>query len=319
MDVVAHAGIAQQRVRATIGQLGGYWRPLAAVARLLEELGELASEQLPASAATAAAALELADLWIITTALADQFLVGVSEPGAMASSAAHMGAPDLEPLVAAAGQIARVVNYYDGPNVPRDLQQLPTLKSAVVDFHHELATCARAWSIDLEAVVHQKLDTIAARDSGRFARSYDDPSMQPCIEQFRSIGAEIPGLNLVTVRLWGACVCSPETAGSLSNLASSLRTFSRAAAREQLEGYVIAGPETLAAGDLGNWLPQLLDRLSAYDSRREGNPERTDAVQPGAFSFEGLAMTVESFLPPHPAGDPSHAVAHPFGLLRPSP
>ena len=34
-------GAGQQLVRATMIAAGGYWRPLAAVARLLEELAEL--------------------------------------------------------------------------------------------------------------------------------------------------------------------------------------------------------------------------------------------------------------------------------------
>ncbi len=60
---------------------GGYWRPLAAVARLLEELGELSELLFVGDEPAGGIAGELADLWIITTALADQFLDRGGRPG----------------------------------------------------------------------------------------------------------------------------------------------------------------------------------------------------------------------------------------------
>jgi hypothetical protein len=76
----------RERVRSTIGQVGGYWRPLAALARLQEELGELAellalARSSDIDSGVDRCASELADLWIITTALSDQFLGAVAEPG----------------------------------------------------------------------------------------------------------------------------------------------------------------------------------------------------------------------------------------------
>lgn len=116
---------SQQLVRATLAHVGGYWRPLAAVARLLEELGELAELLQGTAQERAELASELADLWIITTAVADQFLGEVAEPGSRPpgargsqdDDARTADAPDaqLRPLVVAAAQIARIVNYYDGP------------------------------------------------------------------------------------------------------------------------------------------------------------------------------------------------------------
>jgi NTP pyrophosphatase (non-canonical NTP hydrolase) len=93
-----HANVnepTRERVRAAMRQVGGYWRPLAAVARLQEELGELAellmtctpdieqhaadlAERWPSELAEQCAS-ELADLWIISTALADQFLGAVAD------------------------------------------------------------------------------------------------------------------------------------------------------------------------------------------------------------------------------------------------
>src|SRR3954447_2546569 len=130
---------AEQRlVRETMIAAGGYWRPLASVARLLEELGEL-SELLETSTEGEDLGGELADLWIITTALADQFLSEVEEPGTGSEATADLGM-----LLAAAGPIARVVNHYDGPKVPRTGEPMPTLQGSIAGFHMSLLAFAAA-------------------------------------------------------------------------------------------------------------------------------------------------------------------------------
>jgi len=292
-----HGGAAQRRVRETMGRLGGYWRPLAGVARLLEELGELAEEEL-ATAPARQTASELADLWIITTALADQFLAEVAEPGTAAATGNGGGdrLSSLAGLTAAAGQIARVVNYYDGPKVPREADRLPSLRDAVATFHRELSLYACARDVDLGAAVHEKLGAIVVGDSKRFARSYEDRSTEPCVEEFRALGVGPPGWEAATARLWGARVPS---AGSMENqaaaLAGSLRAFARAAPRERLDGYVIRMPD---ADTLQHW-QRLLDRLSAHD------PAPGTKLTEGSFGFGGLVLAADWFPP--------------FGLLRPAP
>src|SRR5947209_7312422 len=116
---------AQRLVRETMIAAGGYWRPLAAVARLLEELGELSELLYSGGEAPDGLPEELADLWIITAALADQFLAEVDEPGEVAAAEVDLGA-----LVAAAGPVARVVNHYDGPKVPRSGEPMPTVQGS---------------------------------------------------------------------------------------------------------------------------------------------------------------------------------------------
>jgi NTP pyrophosphatase (non-canonical NTP hydrolase) len=303
------AGAAQERVRETIGRLGGYWRPLAGVARLLEELGELADEDLRASEPAQQLSAELADLWIITTALADQFLADVSEPGI----AANAGQPSLTRLIAAAGHIARVANYYDGPKLPRDARQLPSLESAVAGFHRELSLYARTRGIDLNTAVHDKLSVIAIGDSGRFAHTYNDPSTEPCIDEFRALGIGPPGWDPAKARLWGARASSSISAEiCAARLTGSLRAFARAAPRERLDGYVIRGPDAPAVDASGNWR-RLLDSLSAHD------PAPRPCLAEGSFSFEGLAMAADGFFPPFPEGASGPRPMCAFGLLRPTP
>lgn len=157
----------QEVVRTTLSAVGGYWRPLAAAVRLLEELGELAEILVSPTPDAGERAEELADLWIITTALADQFLGDVAEP----DSHPRRTPPSQDlfaELLAAAGPIARIVNHYDGPKTPRSLDGWVSLSDAVAGFHRVLADVAHAHDVDLAAAVRGKLAAIPTLDAGRF-------------------------------------------------------------------------------------------------------------------------------------------------------
>ena len=245
----------QRLVRETMLAAGGYWRPLAAVARLLEELGELSELLFSGSEAPDGLAGELADLWIITTALADQFLAEVEEPGGASQATADLGM-----LLAAAGPVARVVNHYDGPKVPRPGEPMPTLQGSIAGFHMALSAFAATHRVDLAEAVREKIAHIHARgDIERFGRARFDPSTASVLD------GELPaGLP---ARLWGAP--GPELAGQ------ALPMFAKAAQAERLEGFVIAAPP-LDAGD--EWLAELVAELDPA-----GRPER--------FTLAGETLT----------------------------
>ena len=122
-------------------------------------------------------------MWIITTALADQFLGAVAEPGSLEKPASS-GTPGDQhgALVVCGGQIARIVNYYDGPKTPRSLDGWPSLSDAVAGLHLALGRVAHAHGVELGAAVADKLRAITVRDSRRFARAEHDPSTAPCLE-----------------------------------------------------------------------------------------------------------------------------------------
>ncbi len=241
------AAETQRLVRETMLAAGGYWRPLAAVARLLEELGEL-SELLETGTEGEELAGELADLWIITTALADQFLAEVEEPGTGSEAIADLGM-----LLAAAGPIARVVNHYDGPKVPRAGEPMPTLQGSITGFHMALLAFAGARRIDLAGAVRAKIAHIHARgDIERFAREGFDPSSAPVLG---ARPADAPS------RVWGA----PEpqggerAAGHAARARGSMEMFAKAARAEQLQGILLALPA--GAGD--SWLDEFVAELDA--------------------------------------------------------
>ncbi len=341
----ARAGSTQRSVRATIARLGGYWRPLAAVARLLEELGELAESIASPRADVDELASELADLWIITTALADQFLGEVAEPG---SHPSDRRAPSdlLSALVATAGQIARIVNHYDGPKTPRSLDGWPSLSDAVAAFGEALSATAHAHGVSLELAVADKLRAIAVRDSGRFAAAGHDPSTAACLEQFRLIQTTPWGAQAQQARLWGAPPFSAQAlASDVAAIAPTLISFTRAAAHEDLEGYVLTAPPAGPAQSPDDWVRAVLRELARHDPEREhhanelereggareaGRERHANELQhehgtSGAerlrgteIVFNGVLLSVTAFSDMHPAEDPRHSPIGTHILLRPS-
>jgi hypothetical protein len=323
--VPARGGESQRLVRETMIAAGGYWRPLAAVARLLEELGELL--ELLDGGATPELGGELADLWIITTALADQFLAEVPEPGGVTGEnggrgvlgvevaeptgvtgengergalaadaikprgdAGTAGDPAGARLVVAAGPIARVVNHYDGPKVPREGVPMPSLTASIAGFHDRLCALAAALGVDLADAVRSKLHAIRRRgDIERFARDGFDPSTAPVL-------ARLGGDPLLPARLWGAPDLSPTSSPQewAEAISGSLLMFAKAARPERLEGYAIE-------------LPPGADRLgalvAALDPGASGGEEQ-------AFGHGGTALLATTL----PA-----AAAGPIALVRPAP
>lgn len=289
---------AQEQVRVTMAAFGGYWRPLAAVARLLEELGEL-SDELVADGTTADGTgqpgswlgTELADLWIITTALADQYLAEVTEPRhfATVTSGELQPATSTAALLSAAGQIARIINYYDGPKTPRGDSSWMSIGTAVARFHEALSEIAEALGVDLAAAVQAKLLEIPALDSGRFSATWHDPATAACLSELRRLPG-VAGGPLATARLWGAPDWQPGSiAVNAEAVAPSLVGFAKAARAEHFDGYVIPGPPPSPEGTSNDSLRELVQELSAHDPQPSRRPD--PAEQAPILIFDGLVLS----------------------------
>ena len=297
---------AQLEVRRTMLDAGGYWRPLAAVARLLEELGELLELLAAKPTEDGDLAGELADLWIITAALADQFLIELAEPGSARPQGG--GEIDASRLVIAAGPIARIINHYDGPKAPRVPGELPSLSAAIGSFQAELARLSAGAGVDLAGAVANKLGVIRrGGDMSRFAHESTDPSTAAVL------GLLGPGGG--ARRLWGTP--GPSTSAQALEharaLAPSLRSFARAARAERLDGFVIGAPDPPGSAALESWIASLLGELR----RLEGQPGDIDEVGPRGLRFEGLELLV-SVLPAEAGpAPPPEAQARSLVLLSP--
>ncbi len=327
-------------MRRAIAGVGGYWQPLAGVARLLEELGEVAdllADEVQAQDAPLDRGLgsrlegELADLWIITTAIADQFLAHVAEPGSSAKKTAIAAAdaveratpagPGFRRLVVTAGQIARIVNYYDGPKQPRSRASMPSLADTVAAFHSALAAFASARAIDLAAAVAQKLAAIPTLDRGRFKASAHDPATAPALERFRAIAA-LPSCPIAPgARLWaGPDWRHASLAANIDALMPGLISFSKAAIAERLEGFLICAPAITSADQLRRWRRRALAEIRARDPRatnREPRGATADEGPDGRFEFNGLAISVALFSPAFAAGDARHSPNETAAVLCP--
>lgn len=312
----------RERVRTVIGEVGGYWRPLAGAARLQEELGELAELLVSGSGSVDELAAELADLWIISTALADQFLGSVAEPDSTAPRAVA-SAEQLSRLVVAAGRIARIVNHYDGPKTPHSFDGWISLEDAVAEFHCNLEDVARAHDVNLADAVKAKLDAIPTRDAGRFGETRHDPSTAAALDSFRApytSGSVSPADRLGrgdrALRLWG----SPELpSGSpdvdVEAIVRDLIMLTKAAPWEQIDGYLICAPTLTSTMLLEQWLAGLLSEIAQHDPGNERPHIHIDGDTHRSLSFNGLMLTAEPFSPLYPPLDSRHLASGTFLLL----
>jgi NTP pyrophosphatase (non-canonical NTP hydrolase) len=315
----------QAQVHAMIQAIGGYWRPVNAVARLLEELAELGGELTTADADADREKLsgEFADVWIITACLANQFTLTLPDGCAEAAEPDRDGAAvGFVRLVEEAGRIARVVNYYDGPKNPRSLDGFPTLTAAIESFHRTLRLLAVSHGVDLDTAVESKVKAATERDRGRFAVGYD-PSTADSLHAFKSVLPSAQGPSSPAARrLWGA----PAWDGRLTVehnvdlMIPFLTRFAKAAERENLDGFVIRlpdGPETGDLPALSRHLSRMLISLVARGPRPNGSFPSEARTAGWQFSFRGTRLRISVFSPLYPAPYSHHSKQGTFVLLEP--
>lgn len=278
---MSSGAVTQLDVRATMAHLGGYWSPSAGVLRLLEELGEVAELVSTDAPAPDALAEELADVWIISTAVADQYLASVAPLGAgsgaatvSAEAAAFAPAPaqamvPFEDIVAAAGQIARVVNYYDGPKAPRTLEDWTGIQPAIDAFHRALHAFASARGVELGREVGMKLERSRTIDASRFARTFD-PSTAPVLDRLREFRPELTDARLLGAPAWPE---GPFEVGC-ARVSATLRRFLRARRTERLDGLVVFPPQALSSTELSTWTVRL------HASVIKPSPPNTEPTDP---------------------------------------
>lgn len=315
-------GELQAQVDRAIRRVGGYWRALSAVARLLEELAELA-EGLDAGAPAGGAASEVADLYVITTCLANQYCADLSReyhrlglPVRADALRAHF-APRRTPaaeylrVAAAAGTVARIVNAHEGDKRLKAGERVPSVGRAVAGVHAALFGLAAALGVDVVAEVEAVLARTLARDAHRFATHFD-PAAASSLERFAPVrdGVRCPFAR--RARLWGSPDWDPALppGRNLREALPHLERFTRVSRHEGLDGFVleIAEPQRGRSVDaLARTLQRVLAWLARHDPTGHNALEERVDGEGWQFSFNGERLFVIAFAPCYGRQSARHA------------
>jgi YqcI/YcgG family len=299
----------QLLVHDSIGKVGGYWPPLAAVARLLEEIGELVEALSDAHPDVDAVGAELSDIWIISTCIANQFTVRIEVDIAAWDSEGINVRRALDRVIMSSGSLARIVNYYGGPKAPRNPDDLSSLQLVITHLQEAIRDTAVCLSLDLNNTIRQTLAQSISRDRQRFDPSFD-PSTAACLSQFQLVADSTQCTFARAARVWGAPAwdASRSIRHNVEILAPYFTRFCRAVPKEHTDGFVIVprwGPGTLLS--LGGRFRSLLRALCAVDAMPntclEGNIDK-----PGwQFVFSGQRLFVSVFSPVYPPDHVRHS------------
>lgn len=257
MNRVKTVAYYQHLVDQTIQALGGYWRPLSGLARLLEELGELNElllQEQDSKEWQEKLEGELTDLFVISTCLAHQYC------GDLEEEYTQLGLP-INPeeiyhklpsfssstegvlhIAAQSGQIGRILNHYEGDKKKKPTEKHRRLSAEVALLHHFLLRFANTLQVRLFDHVESTLSYNLQRDKNRFDLT-DDPMTER--SRINYIAAKQAEGKLETEKIWGARPWRSE-ATIEDNVQASLPTVARwlkCGEAEQIAGVVfeIAG------------------------------------------------------------------------------
>lgn len=245
----------QKLIDQSIRHLGGYWRTLSGLARVTEELGELAELLLTEEKDPDTVGGELADVFIISTCLANQFATDLTKEYAELGLPALINELDLSGEVGSAsfhflqlsqtaGSVARIINHYDGDKPMKVSEEQISVGKQLALFHQHLFQFAAALETNLFKYVGSTLAKNLQRDKNRFALTSD-----PVTE--KSVSHYCDAMNLENTpfkqgfRLWGAKPWDNDQSiqENLNRFNDSIQRFVKCAAIEGLDGFVLETPK----------------------------------------------------------------------------
>ncbi len=244
-DILLYQNMVDEAVR----KLGGYWRPLSGLARLMEELGELNEVLLEEQIDKEELSKELADLFIITASIANQYCVDLNEefhllgyPEKVEKLYHYHDQGDKEKglmkLSLLGGQIARILNHYEGDKKKKPTEKNQRLAREIASFQVELIAFSRQYDISLFFYVQKVLNHDMERDKHRFSITHD-PTTEPSLSHFIQANRNSDYLKLK--KLWGSYEWNEEIdiERNLKNSLESLNRFVKVCEWEGLEGFVL--------------------------------------------------------------------------------
>jgi NTP pyrophosphatase (non-canonical NTP hydrolase) len=294
-----HMSSMQMHVHEMILRVGGYWRPSAGLARLLEEMGELAEQVRENELGPLAD--EMADIWIITTCLANQFEVDLREWVEPQRDGILSPTDMVIDLLYEASRLARVINYYDGPKTPRALSDVSPIGLIVTRLHRILFDGATSLGVDLHEVIHRKVLHAGSRDRKRFSESFD-PSTAMSALRFQKFASNSHCTYASKARIWGAprWEAKRSIGWNVDSILPHLLSFTKATPLETLDGFVVRpifGAKAHSMRELANGFRTLLKTLNGRDPKRS-TCMAGDVSQPGwQFEFNNVRLFISVFSP----------------------
>lgn len=240
----------QSMVDNTVRKLGGYWRPLSGLARMMEELGELSEVLQYESLNSIELAEELADLFIITSSIANQYCSQLDKEIAQLGYSPkitnlYQSVQDLDNYYQAllqlnvkGGHIARILNHYEGDKKKKPTERKQRLAQEIAEFHLELVRLAKFYNIDLFSTIEAVLSRDLLRDKNRFEQTHD-PTTEASLSKFKNVveHTEFRGLS----KLWGSYEWDSlkSLEQNLENSLPTLNRFIKCGEQEELEGFIL--------------------------------------------------------------------------------
>lgn len=219
----------QQQVDHMIIHLGGYWRPLSGLARLLEEVGEVGAALYEGD--SAALDEELLDVFVISTCLANQYAIRLDDPKTPDGDVpVHV---TYYALVREAGEVARILNAYEGDKKLKATAKPGSLQRHLEGVQQAVFEIARTIGLDVYASIGALVEAKSSRDFGRFDHT-PDPITENSVRTYplRAEG-----------RYWGGIEAKEnESFNRYIEREYNLRRFLKIASVEGLDGFVICPP-----------------------------------------------------------------------------
>lgn len=198
---------------------GGYWEGLAAIARLLEELGELAYEINIGSTAVAA---EAADVLTVVISLCIQYRIDPSRPVPTVETDISSS---FQRLVQNCACLARVINHVEGHKPAKAGERFHGIHDRVSMIPVLLGRICSLCDLDLYKTAEAEIMYKTRRDEGRF-QVRTDPCCAPILKKLAEAG-------LIDAPLFSnmiGAVIEPSSLLHVDTFLNELMRFSRIAA-----------------------------------------------------------------------------------------
>jgi NTP pyrophosphatase (non-canonical NTP hydrolase) len=158
-------------------RLGGYWPPLSATARVLEELGEV-GEYILNKDFHEEFASELSDVLIITTCIANQYCAKftISKTHFEKDFSQWSIEEIYIKLVGDCGELARIINSYEGSKKLKETEHPTTVEKQTSLILFDLLIISHKAKCNLLQQTENTVKKVLKRDKNRFENVYDPVS-----------------------------------------------------------------------------------------------------------------------------------------------